>query len=322
MDKKTDAMEKKYIEMFLDRMTAERNASSHTVRAYAADLRQFFQFLRGIRIWGEDSENKDFSAIDQGLVRLFMGSLHKRGLSPVTMERKLSTLRAFFRFLNQVDVIRQNPAKSVSSPSKPKTTPDFLTPDEVTALVESPNGSDAKSLRDKAILELFYATGARVSELASLSVEDIDFDRKVITIHGKGGKDRVTPFGSRAEKALRAHLAIQGGEGSDKLGVPVFTNRSAKRLSVRSIYSVVRDRAGKVGIDRPVAPHKLRHTFATHMLDGGANLRDIQEMMGHSSLSTTQKYTHVGLRRLMRVYDAAHPRASLKNEKSDNISEG
>jgi integrase/recombinase XerC len=181
--------------------------------------------------------------------------------------------------------------------------------------VEAPVDDDASSLRDRAILELLYATGMRVSEMASLSVEDIDFDRGFITVKGKGKKERLVPFGKKADEAINRLFGKTGKVDADHHGTPVFLNRSHKRLSSRSIHSIVKKYAKSVGLDRPVAPHRLRHTFATHLLDGGADLRAIQEMLGHASLSTTQKYTHVSLSRLMEVYDDAHPRASLSRNK-------
>ncbi len=302
--------ERSFIELFLDHMTVEKNASPNTLRAYAVDLRQFFAFLRETGFWGDSSTQKKLASINSTQIRKFLVSLHKRRLAPGAIERKLSTLRSFFQSLNLRGVVKSNPAREVPAPSKPKTTPDFLTPDEVFALLDAP--SLKLNLRDKTILELLYATGARASEVASLSIQDIDFDRKLVTIHGKGGKDRVVPFGSRAGSLLLRLLEQNPQAKSDTHGTPVFFNRWQKRLSVRSIHSIVKARAISSGMDRPVAPHKLRHTFATHLLDNGADLRAIQEMLGHSNLSTTQKYTHVSLKRLMKVYDDAHPRALLK----------
>jgi len=202
-----------------------------------------------------------------------------------------------------------NPARNIPLPSKPKLTPDFLTPDEVFALVENPKGDDLSSIRDRAMLELFYATGMRASEMESLCVKDIDWSNEFITVRGKGKKERLVPFGVKAVNALRRLVDAAQKRIGDALGDPVFLNKSGRRLTVRSIHSVVKLWGRKSGLDRTVAPHKLRHTFATHLLDNGADLRMIQEMLGHSSLSTTQKYTHVGLKQLMKVYDDAHPRA-------------
>ncbi|MGK7346283.1 MAG: tyrosine-type recombinase/integrase [Candidatus Nitrospinota bacterium M3_3B_026] len=304
--------EDRFIKMFLDRMMAEKNISMNTVLAYTLDLRQFFDFLRGIGAWGEKSGQGALAAMDHTLVRAFSGTLYEKSFSPATMERKLSTLRAFFQYLNQVDILKGNPARGVSLPAKPKRTPDFLTRGEASALLDGvAGGAGPAEARDRAILEVLYATGARASELAALSVEDVDFGSRFMTVHGKGGKKRIIPFGRAAEQALRDLLDTPPERKSDARGLPVFTNARGGRLSVRSIHSIVKERARRAGLGRPVAPHKLRHTFATSLLDNGADLRVIQEMLGHASLSTTQKYTHVGLGRLMEVYDAAHPRASL-----------
>jgi len=302
----------KYVEMFTDYMYAEKNASSHTIKAYKSDLRQFFDFLRKIEVWNEASTQQQLASLDRSHVRSFMGSFYHQNYSPGAMERKLSSLRSFFRYLVRTGVTNHNPAKDVDLPSKPGTLPDFLTSGEVTALVESPEGDGATNARDLAILELFYATGIRVSEMHSLSVEDIDFDRKFITVKGKGKKERLVPFGLKAQKAISDLFRYPHAPCADALGTPVFLNSRSRRISVRSIRSIVGKQARKAGMNRPVSPHRLRHTFATHMLDGGADLRAIQEMLGHSSLSTTQKYIHISLQKLLKVYDGAHPRASRR----------
>ncbi len=304
--------EQKYVDMFTDYMYAEKNASPHTIKAYKSDLRQFFDFLRKIKAWNGASTQPQLASLDRSHVRSFMGSFYHQNYSPGAMERKLSALRSFFRYLVRTGVTNHNPAKDVDLPSKPRTLPDFLTADEVTALVESPEGDNVEKARDLAILELFYATGIRVSEMHSLSVEDIDFDRKFITVKGKGKKERLAPFGVKAEKAVSDLLSAQHPPPADSLGTPVFLNRRSKRISARSIRSIVGKYARQAGMNRPVSPHRLRHTFATHMLDGGADLRAIQEMLGHSSLSTTQKYIHISLQKLLKVYDGAHPRASRR----------
>ena len=306
---KIKAPEKEIIGLFLDRMVAEKNSSSHTLRAYTLDLCQFFDFLRERGFWDDTRGRNDVSSLQQTHLRAFATMVFGRKVSAGTLERKLSTLRSFFAYLQRIGVMGHNPARNIPLPSKPAITPDFLTPDEVFALVENPKGDDSASLRDKAILELFYATGMRASEMESLSVKDIDWANGFITVLGKGKKERLVPFGEKAGSALKKALEETRYRRTDKLGVPVFLNKSGHRLTVRSIHSVVKRWGIKSGLDRPVAPHKLRHTFATHLLDNGADLRMIQEMLGHSSLSTTQKYTHVGLKQLMKVYDDAHPRA-------------
>ncbi|MBI4665899.1 MAG: tyrosine recombinase XerC [Nitrospinae bacterium] len=310
--------EKEIIDLYLDRMLAEKSASSHTLRAYSLDLRQFFDFLRKRGAWSDNSDVKTFIAIDCPGIRAFVGALHARGLAPSAIERKISTLRSFFYYLMLIGLIQANPARSVPLPSKPKTTPGLLTPDEAFLLVQAPEGDDFAAVRDKAILEMFYATGLRASELASLSISSLDMGRCFVTVMGKGMKERITPFGGKAAQALREWLMIATPKGPDGLGTPLFLNQRGERLTVRSIHAIVKKWGRKSGLDRPVAPHRLRHSFATHLLDGGADLRLIQEMLGHSSLSTTQKYTHVSLTQLMKVYDSAHPRALIQRNPRDD----
>jgi integrase/recombinase XerC len=302
--------EKMIVEMFLDHVSAEKNGTTETIRAYEVDLRQFFADLRRRALWGDAGNIARLASLTPADIRKFITATRAAAnLSASTIERKLSTIRAFYRYFNQIGVIDTNPARQVSLPTKPKKNPDFLTADEISALLD---GKEAKSLRDRAILELFYATGLRASEVAALSVADIDFGRGFVKARGKGKKERLVPFGGKAEAALRNLLADEAKRIDDRLGTPLFPNKTGGRLSVRSIHAVVKRSARKAGLARPVAPHRLRHSFATHLLDGGADLRSIQEMMGHASLSTTQKYTHVGLSQLMRVYDDAHPHAHKK----------
>lgn len=310
--------EKPAIEQFLDRMMVEKNASQHTVKAYNLDLRQFFSFLREKNAWSDQNVPGDFQKISVSIIRKFVQALYSKKMSPATMERKLSTIRAFFGYQCQLGVMHKNQAKQISLPSKPKKNPDILTPDEVFALLDhNPEGIDPyQKQRDKTICELLYATGMRASEVFALSIEDIDFSRKLVKVKGKGKKERLVPFGSKAEKAVLALISESPVSHVDFLGAPVFLNRSKERLSVRSIHAIVKKASKRAGLGRPVAPHRLRHSFATHLLDGGADLRVIQEMLGHESLSTTQKYTHVSLARLMEVYDASHPRASGDNKKT------
>jgi integrase/recombinase XerC len=306
---KLKSPEKEIIGLFLDRMVVEKNSSSNTLRAYSLDLCQFFTFLRDRGLWDDTRGRDGVTSIKPADVRAFATMVFGRKVSAGTLERKLSTLRSFFAYLQRIGMMGYNPARNIPLPSKPAITPDFLTPDEVFALVENPKGADSSSVRDRAILELFYATGMRASEMESLSVKHVDWSAGFITVLGKGKKERLVPFGVKAGSALKKVLEETRYRRADKLGEPVFLNKSGHRLTVRSIHSIVKRWGRKSGLDRPVAPHKLRHTFATHLLDNGADLRMIQEMLGHSSLSTTQKYTHVGLKQLMKVYDDAHPRA-------------
>ncbi|HXG04339.1 MAG TPA: tyrosine recombinase XerC [Candidatus Binatia bacterium] len=279
--------------MFLGYLRAEKHASRHTVRAYKTDLQQFREFLAAA---GE----ADLTAIDARAIRAWLARLHARGLEPASVARKLAAVRSWLRFLTRRGFLARNPARDVRGPRLPRKLVSFLPTDEVDALLEDP----AADVRDRAVLELLYATGLRVSELAGLVLDDVDRAQRLVRVVGKGGKARIVPYGAEAARALEAYLARRGdGPG------PLFRNARGGALSVRSIRERVRRRARAAGLTRRVTPHTLRHTFATHLLDAGADLRFIQDLLGHSRLSTTQRYTHVGVDRLLRVYDAAHPRA-------------
>jgi integrase/recombinase XerC len=243
-------------------------------------------------------------AADSRLVRAYVAHLHQLGLRKSSIGRKLAAIRSFYRFLVRRGGLAKNPATDVGSPKVPKKLPSFLPPDELVLLLDAkPIGAGGEE-RDRAILETFYATGIRCAELRTLDLADIDRSSGTIRVLGKGGKERVVPIGDQALAAIDAYLAIRGARKG-----PLFLNRKGDRLTVRSIHRIVRARARRAGISRRVSPHTLRHTFATHLLDAGADLRFIQELLGHARLSTTQKYTHVSSDHLMKVYDQAHPRA-------------
>lgn len=310
----TDKKDGRYfVDLFFDRLLVEKNASTHTLRAYEVDLGQFITHLKSHLPESGSDKKLDLRNVCVPDIRSFIVSLHKKGLESSSIERKLSTLRAFFAFLCQAGELESNPARDVALPAKTKKSPAWLTIDETTALLDGKAATEDMSLRDVAIIELLYATGIRASELASLSVHDVDFDRKMIKVRGKGKKERLTPIGQKAEKAIAGMIESVFAPKADEMGVPLFINRYGRRLSVRSVHKIVAECGLKAGLSKHLAPHRLRHTFATHLLDGGADLRSIQEMMGHASLSTTQKYTHVGMKKLMEVYDSAHPRA-IKEE--------
>ena len=282
---------------FLRHLAVERNASAHTLRSYANDLTDFQAFLtaRG---------TPDLAGADLRLVRAWLAALHSRGLAPASVARKLAAVRSCYRFLVRRGVVVGNPAREARSPRQPRKLVTFLPIDEATQLVDGRAIGGASRARDVAILELLYASGLRVSELAGLDLDDVDRTERTVRVLGKGRKERIVPYGNAAARALEAWLGERGERGG-----AVFTNARGGRLTVRSIHTVVRRAARAAGITRRVSPHTLRHTFATHLLDGGADLRAIQELLGHSRLSTTQRYTHVGAEQLMKVYDRAHPRA-------------
>jgi integrase/recombinase XerC len=281
---------------FLRHLAVEKNASPHTLRSYRADLVNFEAHLTTQKLVPADA--------DVRAVRGWLAALHTRGLDPTSVARKLAALRSFYRFLVRRGVVERNPARELRGPRPTRKLVSFLPIDEAKALVEARAlGGSARS-RDMAILELLYATGLRVSELAGLDLDSLDRDARTVRVLGKGRKERIVPYGAAAARALDAYLGPRAaGSG------PVFTNARGARLGVRSIRDIVGRAAGAAGVTRRVSPHTLRHTFATHLLDAGADLRVIQELLGHSRLSTTQRYTHVGAAQLMKVYDAAHPRS-------------
>ncbi len=286
---------------FLRHLSSERAASPHTLRSYRSDLLEFAQHA------GRGDAGEWLRGVDARAVRAYLAHLHGRGLDAVTIARKLAALRSWFRFLVRRGVLERNVAREVRGPRLPRKLVSFLPIDEAMVLMDATPPGQPSRARDSAVLELLYATGLRVSELAGLDLNDLDCSERTVRVLGKGGKERIVPYGSRAAGALDAHLARRGA-----IRGPLFANRRGGRLTVRSIHSIVRRSAAACGITRRVSPHTLRHTFATHLLDAGADLRMIQELLGHSRLSTTQRYTHVSADQLMRAYDSAHPRAREK----------
>jgi integrase/recombinase XerC len=293
------------IETFLGNMSKVRGASPHTVAAYRRDLREFADLLnkRELPLDGSDS------------VRSFMGHLFRRGLARTTMARKMSAVRSFYRYLVRQGAIKANPCDAIPTPKTPRTNPRFLSLEEVTALLDSAAGDGISDLRDLAMWELLYSSGLRVSELAGLSVKDWDPEGKLVRVLGKGNKTRLVPLGERASGRLEKYMRASGRWPLVRDDSPVFLNRDGKRLSVRGIQQRLETRLRRCGLDTRISPHVLRHTFATHLLDSGADLRAIQEMLGHESLQTTQRYTHVTLDRLLDTYDRSHPRSERKGER-------
>ena len=289
---------KEAIEQFCSYLDTERNASAHTVAAYRSDLEQFAIFLDG---QGKRSPEE----VDHLIVRRYLAQLHK-GLAKSSIGRKLSALRALFRYLQRSGSLAKNPAELIGTPKKEKRLPFHLNIDQVSALVQVPGADTGLPLRDRAVLETLYSCGIRVSELTGMNVGDLDLDGGLARVLGKGGKERIVPVGSCALAALRAYLGERGWPGGD---TPLILNARGGRLTRRSVGRIVDAHMLLIAAMRKVSPHTLRHTFATHLLEGGADLRAIQELLGHASLSTTQKYTHVSIDRLMEVYDKAHPKA-------------
>lgn len=306
-----------WIETYLEYLQYQRNASPHTLRNYASDLEQFRHFLSHTPDGAERPE-PELEQIDNLTIREFLGTLYKRRNKKSSVARKLAAVRSFLKFLSSQGAIPSNPAKIVSSPKQEKRLPEYLSVETMAELVESPDVSTKFGKRDRAILELLYATGLRVGELVGLDLASIDFQEGVMRVLGKGGKERIVPFGEKAAQALRAYLDVRRSfsrkEGSrskiktDELDA-VFLNSRGGRLSACSVGNIVDRYISRLAQRLKVHPHTLRHSFATHMLDAGADLRSIQELLGHESLSTTQRYTHVSTEQLMRVYQDCHPRA-------------
>jgi integrase/recombinase XerC len=291
---------KNEINQFIRYLGTERNVSEHTLEAYRSDLEQFSNFLRR-----ERGDEADVEGVDHLLIRRYMAFLHKSHKKS-SIGRKLASIRAFFKFLLRQGKVARNPAELVSTPKKEKRLPYHLTIDEVTALVEAPSGSESLPLRDRVILETLYSCGIRVSELTGLNVASLELDEGVVRVLGKGNKERIVPLGSYARQAIAAYFALRGNPPAD---APLLLNARGGRLTSRSVGRIVDKYILKLATVKKISPHTLRHTFATHLLEGGADLRAIQELLGHASLSTTQKYTHVSIDRLMEVYDKAHPKA-------------
>lgn len=288
------------VDQFCRYLEVERSVSRHTLDAYRSDLLQFVEFARQER--GPDVA---VEAVDHLLIRRFMALLHKDHRK-TSIGRKISAIRAFFKYLLRQGYMEKNPAALVSIPKKEKKVPFHLSIDEVTALVEVPNDAELAGLRDKAIFETLYSCGIRVSELTGMNVEHVDLDASLARVMGKGGKERVVPVGSYACAALAAYLEKRGRPAPED---PLIINLRGGRLTRRSVARLLDAHVLRIAAMKKVSPHTLRHTFATHMLESGADLRAIQELLGHASLSTTQKYTHVTIDRLMEVYDKAHPKA-------------
>lgn len=293
------------IQDFARYLEVEQNVSPHTYRNYLSDLEAFRAFLV-TQAPGPQPPAPD--TIDHLTIRGYLAALQKGGAKKTTIARKLAVLRSFFQYLVREGRLSLNPAKRVLRPKLEKRLPRFLTVDQAQALMNVPTGEGWIVRRDQAILETFYSTGIRISELVGLNPSDIDFDSGMVKVFGKGRKERIVPIGQKAIDALQAYLAARPFSSE-----ALFNNLRGGRLTVRSVDRIVKKYVQQ--IDQPnMVPHSLRHTFATHLLEGGADLRSVQEMLGHASLSTTQRYTHLQVDHLMQVYDKAHPRGDGKSD--------
>jgi len=280
----------------------ERNSSAYTITAYRRDLGQFFAYLeeRGLTL----------RQVDNLHIRGFLAFLHERRLKKSTLARKLAAVRSFFRFGVKKKWFAENPAKAVSTPKQEKRVPSFLTEEEMSDLLEIPRGTRPLDLRDKAILELLYATGIRVGELVGINIEDFSLSERSVRVRGKGKKERIVPFGRKAEERLREYLRVRAELLRSRIGErALFLNYQGGRISPRSIERIVDRSIRLTAVRRKISPHSLRHSFASHLLGRGADLRVIQELLGHESLATTQKYTHLNLGQLIDIYRKSHPRS-------------
>jgi tyrosine recombinase XerC len=287
----------RHIEKFMRYLEIEKNYSRHTIVNYRLDLEAFKVFLHDTPV-----ENVDYLSL-----RKYLAVLKEKNLCVRTVSRRLSSLRSFFRFLTREGYLKTNPILIVSSPKQEKHLPLFLTEEEVGKLIDAvipKDEEDEMCLRDRAILETFYSTGMRISELVRLSLQDMDFIGGIVKVMGKGRKERIVPIGEHAISAIRAYLAKRKNESE-----VIFLNKNGKRITDRGVRNIVAKYIRLAGLRKGVCPHTLRHSFATHLLNHGADLRSVQELLGHANLSTTQIYTHLTTERLKSVYDKSHPRA-------------
>ncbi len=296
-----------YLAAFQTYLDIERQASPHTLRNYLSDLHQFVRFASdrlGQAVLCTPGQ------IDASLIRDFLSTLYQQGVGHTTLARKLASLRSFLHFLQQQGYVSDNVAGQVQSPKIRRPLPNVLPIDQVFALLDTPmTPSTALSLRDQALLELLYASGIRVSELVALDMQDVDLHSGTLRVQGKGRRERQVFFGKTAAQALRAYLEERPSAPQGQATPALFVNHRGGRLSTRGVQLLVKKHCQRTGLPARTSPHTMRHAFATHLLDNGADLRAIQELLGHQQLSTTQKYTHVSTDRMLEVYDKAHPRA-------------
>lgn len=302
-----------YISRFGEYLKYERNVSEHTLRNYMSDLAQFYDHLCPIDSTG-NRRHIEITQIDHITIREYLSKLYQEKRKKTSIARKLATLRTFFKFLCREQVVELNPARLVSTPRLEKKLPKVLSVDDVIRFIETPDLDTVLGKRDRAILELLYATGCRVSELAGINLDDIDFTHESIRVRGKGRKERIVPFGSKAKEALQMYMGVRGellleAPEEERDPMALFLNYQGTRITTRSVGRMIDKYVEECAMMHDISPHSLRHSFATHLLSAGADLRAIQELLGHARLSTTQIYTQVSMEQLMQVYDNSHPKA-------------
>ncbi len=294
------------IARFLQYLRVERNASELTIKSYREDLEALAEYLRELH--GSEPAEGQISTLE---LRGYVAALSEAGYAKTTIARRLASLRGFFRFGQREGWAKSNPAKPLRNPRKPRALPHFLSSEEIERLLNAPPRGEPAGLRDRAILEVLYSAGLRVSELAGLNVADFDMQGSTVRVRGKGRRERIAPVGSYAQRALNEWLRVRRVDQRDAKGAnsPVFVNKFGRRLTTRSVGRLLEKHLRTAGLDRRTTPHTLRHSFATHLLDRGADIRSVQELLGHKSLVTTQIYTHVSTAGLRAAYERAHPRA-------------
>jgi len=293
---------------FLNYLTYERNVSVNTITAYRDDLESFVGFLcNDYFTLGRDQ--LDLRSVDNLTIRAYLSHLARRKLKRSSAARHLSTLRSFFKYLVREGEMETNPARSVATPKGEKHLPQVMQTSDIALLLEQPDLSRTLGIRDRAWLEMLYASGLRISELVGIDFDDIELRARLVKVRGKGSKERIVPFGSKAEEALRAYLAVRPKLTRDPDEQALFVNYRGRRILARSIGRLFEGYLRDAALRHGISPHTMRHSFATHLLNAGADLRGIQELLGHASLSTTQKYTHLNDFQLIAVYRKAHPRA-------------
>lgn len=298
---------------FLRYLQVERNASDLTIKSYREDLTALTQYL--LESFGRPPEPAEITPLE---LRGYVAALHEAGYAKTSVARRLASLRSFFRFAQREGLAEKNPAKPLRNPRRDRKLPHFLSTEEIGRLLESPPATDPMGLRDRAILETMYSAGLRVSETVGINDGDIDAENGLVRIRGKGRKERLSPLGTFAIRELKRWLAARKLSPREPQGLaaPVFVNKFGRRLTTRSVARMLEKYLKLTGLDLRTTPHTLRHSFATHLLDRGADIRSVQELLGHKSLVTTQIYTHVSTAGLREAYDRAHPRAKNKVETS------
>src|SRR5262245_6059622 len=294
------------IGQFLQYLRVERGASPHTLKGYREDLHALVDYLAD-----DDGKCPAPGSITTGELRGFVSALHEAGYAKSSIARRMASVRSFMRFGQREGWAKSNPAKALRNPRKSRTLPHFLSTDDVGKLLAAPQGETPPAMRDRAILETLYSAGLRVSELVGLVDGELDFGAGIVRVRGKGRKERLAPIGSYASRALKRWLGVRALSPREKSGreAPVFTNKFGTRLTTRSVARMLEKYLKETGLDSRTSPHTLRHSFATHLLDRGADIRSVQELLGHKSLVTTQIYTHVSTANLRAAYEKAHPRA-------------